>query len=135
MVSPSQPSFERFVAPPSPLLCGRWRLVQFTIKDVESLVRMGIVSEDASTELLDGMIVLKDRAARDQEPTVIGKDHRICVERLSNLRSLINSAARHVESQQPLVCNDTHVPEPDFMILRGSLEDYTDLPLPRMLFA
>ena len=128
MVSSTQSIFERFVAPPSPLLSGRWRVVQFTIKDAESLVRMGIVPEDASTELLHGMIVLKDRAARNQEPTMIGQDHRICVERFSTLRAQINSPARHVESQQPLVCSQTHVPEPDFVVLRGTLDGYTDLP-------
>ena len=41
---------------------------------------------------------------------------------------MIDNDRRHVESQQPLVCRDTHVPEPDFMILRGTLDDYTDLP-------
>lgn len=37
-------------------------------------------------------------------------------------------STRHVRSQQPLVCSETHVPEPDFMVLRGTLSDYTDLP-------
>jgi Uma2 family endonuclease len=26
------------------------------------------------------------------------------------------------------VCSDTHVPEPDFAVLRGTLDDYDDLP-------
>lgn len=92
------------------------------------MVRQGIVPEDASTELLDGMIVLKDRSARDQDPTMIGPDHRNSVERLSSLRKIIDSDLRHVESQQPLVCSEIHQPEPDFMVLRGRLEDYSDLP-------
>ena len=91
-------------------------------------MRMGIIPEDATTELLNGWIVLKDRSAVGQDPTMIGKDHTKCVERLSDLRSQINSAARHVESQQPLVCSETHVPEPDFMVLRGTLDDYADSP-------
>src|SRR5690606_28406901 len=37
-------------------------------------------------------------------------------------------STRHVRSQQPLVCSETHVPEADFMVLRGTLSDYTDLP-------
>lgn len=120
---------ERFVSPPEPVLSGRWRLVRFTREDAETLVRMRIIPEDATTELLNGMIVLKDRSARDEDPTMIGKDDRVCVERFSNLRIQINSEMRHVESQQPLVCSDTHVPEPDFMVLRGTLASYTDLPL------
>ena len=46
-------------------------------------------------------------------------------------RSRINSPARHVRSQQPLVCSETHVPEPDFMVLRGTLGDYADLKISR----
>ncbi len=41
---------------------------------------------------------------------------------------LINGHNRHVRSQQSLVCNETPVPEPDFMVLRGTLGDYADLP-------
>lgn len=128
MVANTPAISDRFVPPPHPLIDGRWRLVRFTRKDAEALVRQGIVPEDASTELLDGMIVLKDRSARDQDPTLIGPGHLETVERLSALRKLIDSDQRHVESQQPLVCSDIHQPEPDFMVLRGRLEDYEDLP-------
>lgn len=122
------PSAERFVPPPQPLLDGRWRVVRFTRADAEALVREGIIPEDASTELLDGVIVLKDRAATGEDPTMIGSDHRKCVERLSDLRGRINDESRHVQSQQPLVCSEIHVPEPDFAIIRGRLDDYDDLP-------
>ena len=97
-------------------------------QDAEKLVRDGIIPEDASTELLNGLIVHTDRSTQGEDPLMIGKGHRISVEKLSNLRTRINSAARHVEPQQPLVCNETHVPQPDFMVLRGKLEDYADLP-------
>jgi Uma2 family endonuclease len=107
----------------------RDRLVRFTLKDVQAMVRAGIIPEDASTELLNGLIVRKDRSARGEDPITIGNDHRICVERMSKLCKLIDNPARHVESQQPLVCSETHQPEPDFMVLRGTLSDYTDLPV------
>jgi hypothetical protein len=128
MVANSTNINDRFVPPPEPLLSGRWRLIRFTRKDAEALVQQGIIPEDASTELLNGMIVLKDRSARDQDPTMIGPDHRKSVERLSALRKVIDSDQRHVESQQPLVCSDIDQPEPDFMVLRGKLDDYDDLP-------
>jgi hypothetical protein len=119
---------ERFVPPPQPFVAGRWHLPRFTRRDAEKLVRLGIIPEDASTELLHGLIVLKDRAATGQDPMVIGNDHTKVVERLSDLRITINDSTRHVRTQQPLICSETHVPEPDFMILRGTLSDYTDLP-------
>lgn len=128
MVASTSSIADRFVPPPEPFIAGRWRVPRFTRSDAEALVRLGIIPEDATTELLHGLIVLVDRSARDQDPTMIGQDHRKCVERLSALRKVIDSASRHVESQQPLVCTETHVPQPDFMVLRGTLNDYADLP-------
>ena len=118
---------EQFVTPPAPMLDGRWQVVRFTRADAEAMMRLGIIPEDASTELLSGLIVLKDRSARDQNPTMIGRAHRKCVVRLAKLRSAIDDDRRHVESQQPLVCSETHVPEPDFMVVRGTIEAYEDL--------
>src|SRR5688500_6211916 len=105
MVARTWSTNERFVPAPREVLDGRWRLPRFTWRDAEALVRLGIIPEDASTELLNGLIVLKDRAARGQDPTMIGNDHTVAVERLSDLRGRINNAGRHVRSQQPLVCN------------------------------
>src|SRR3954467_576152 len=115
MVASSMTTAERFIPPPPEVLSGRWRLPRFTRQDAEFLVHQGIILEDASTELLHGLIVLKDRSASNQDPTMIGQDHRKCVERFSALRKVIDNDRRHVESQQPLVCSETHVPEPDFM--------------------
>lgn len=107
----------------------RRRLVaRFTRNDVAALVRLGIIPEDASTELLNGQVVLKDRAAQGADAMTIGKNHSETVERLSDLRTSINTPQRHVRSQQPLVCGETHEPEPDFMVLRGTLSGYVDLP-------
>jgi Putative restriction endonuclease len=128
MVSPRTDLVQRFRPPPPPVMTGRWRLIQFTRADAELLMRQGIIPEDASTELLDGLIVYTDRSAHGEDPLMIGKAHRIVVEKLSDLRTGINNEFRHVETQQPLVCHELHVPQPDFMVLRGKIEDYTDLP-------
>lgn len=128
MVAPNANISDRFAPPPKPFLEGRWHVPRLTRADAEAMVRIGVIPEDASTELLNGMIVLTDRSACEQDVTMIGQDHRVCVERFSALRSRIDSPTRHVESQQPLVCSDTHVPQPDFMVLRGVLADYSDLP-------
>lgn len=109
-------------------MAGRLRLLRFTRGDVEVMVRAGVIPEDASTELLNGLIVFKDRSAVGQDPETVGIDHTKCVELLSDLRGRINSPARHVRSHQPLFCSETHVPEPDLMVLRGTLDDYSDLP-------
>ncbi len=128
MVASPKALADRFMQPPAPFLAGRWLLPRFTRHDAETLIKSGVIPENASTELLNGAIVVKDRAASGENPFTIGQYHRRCVEQLSALRRSIDSSVRHVESQQPLVCSETHVPEPDFLILRGALADYTDLP-------
>ena len=45
-------------------------------------------------------LTLKDRAAKGEDPFMIGKDHRKAVERLSDQRARINDGRRHVQSQQ-----------------------------------
>jgi hypothetical protein len=128
MVANAIPVADRFATLPEPFLTGRWLVPRFTRGDVAALLHLGIIPEDASTELLEGLIVLKDRSATGQGPAMIGNEHRKCVERFSELRAAINTPARHVETQQPLICSETHVPEPDFMVLQGQLADYSDLP-------
>ena len=74
------------------------------------MVQAGIVPEDATTELLHGVLLHTDRATKGEDPLSIGEPHTICVEALSDLRANINSPTRHVRTQQPLVCSDTHEP-------------------------
>jgi hypothetical protein len=126
MVASSETIAERFTEAPKPFSEGRWLLPRFTCSDVDTLVQQGIIPEDASTELLDGLIVLKDRAATGANPYMIGREHRICVEQFSSLRKVIDNSDRHIETQQPLVCSETHRPEPDVLILRGTIKDYPD---------
>jgi Uma2 family endonuclease len=128
MVASTLSLTERFAPPNQPFVDGRLQLVRLTRKDAEAMMKLGIIPEDASTELLNGWVVLKDRSALGQDPTMIGTNHTLCVELLSDLRFRINNSSRHVRSQQPLVCSETHVPEPDFMVLRRTVRDYADIP-------
>jgi hypothetical protein len=128
MVASVKSVSERFAPMPEEFSRGRWLFPKLTRSDAEAMMRLGIIPEDASTELLNGLIVHKDRAAVGENPLMVGREHRKCVEQLSDLRIQIRSEVRHVQSQQPLVCSETHVPEPDFAVIRGTLDDYTDLP-------
>jgi Uma2 family endonuclease len=97
--------------------------MKFTRRDLPVLVRMGMIPEDASTELLDGMILLTDRSAVGEDILRVGRSHRITVERLSRLSQVLDTQHRHVETLQPLNCEDTQEPEPDFMVVEGKLDD------------
>jgi hypothetical protein len=126
MVAHTDSIADRFMLAPEPVLSGRSHLVKFKRSDLPALVRLGIVPEDATTELLNGMIVLVDRAAEGEDILRVGRSHRITVERLSRLSNSIDTPLRHVECQQPLACGDTQEPQPDFMVVRGILNDLDD---------
>jgi hypothetical protein len=118
----------RLPVPPS-ALNGRGALVRFTVRDMRAMLEQGVIPEDATTELLHGVIVLKDRSDRGDEPTVHGTKHRKCVSRLAELGSRIDSSAQHVQTQLPLICGDDEAPEPDFAVVRGTVDTY-DAQLP-----
>ena len=113
---------------PPAWVAGRPPPVRFTGQDIDDMVRIGIVPEDASTELLDGMLVHANRAKLGEDPLTVGDDHTKCVEQMSDLRTQINNDARHVRSQTPLICSGTDRPQPDFIVVRGRLRDYTARP-------
>jgi Uma2 family endonuclease len=111
-----------------------------TIKDVQTMVKVGIVPEDASTELLHGVLVYTDRAATSDAPVdprtyverfdlkgsriLEGADHNYVVSGLAELATSINSPLRHLRTQSTLVCSETHAPIPDAVILRGPRTNY-----------
>ena len=121
---------ERFApsSPPEFAGPGRLRPIRFTWDEVQELVRLGIVPEDASVELLDGLIVPVERGTNGEESSVPGRLHTIVVERMSDFRTRINGPTRHVETQQSLRCSPTFVPLPDFAVIRGRLQDYLSDP-------
>jgi len=104
------------------------------------MVKAGIVPEDASTELLHGVLLYTDRGATsdpDLDPQqyverfdlkgsaiVEGADHNYVVSGLAELALSINSPLRHLRTQSTCVCSETHAPVPDAVILRGPRTDY-----------
>jgi len=100
--------------------------VRFTVAGVLGMIRQGILPEDARTELLDGILVHKDRSEQGGDPMALGPRHRKGVRRLAALSARIDSPERHAQSQLPIVCGEGEMPEPDFAIIRGTDDDYDD---------
>ena len=115
----ANPVADPFPPPAAWVAARRSAPVPLTWRDVEVMARAGTVPEDATTELLHGVLVPTDRSKTGEDPLGIGDDHVFTVEALSNLRIVINGSSRHVQSQQPLICSETHTPQPDFVVVRG----------------
>ena len=106
------------------MLSGRGEIVRFTVNDVLEMMRQGILTEDARTELLNGIVVRKDRSDLGGDTLMHGSKHRTCIRRLTVLVARIDTPLRHAQIQLPIICADDEMPEPDFAIVRGTDTDY-----------
>ena len=103
--------------------------VRFTVSDALKMVQHQILPEDARIELLDGLLVYRDRfdlGGGGGGQIVPGVKHSFVIKALTQLTFRINNARRHLMTQDTLICSDTHAPICDGTILRGTLDDYRD---------
>ncbi len=85
----------------------------------------GYLAEGAPIELLDGMLVWKDRRDHEGSITVVGIRHIAALENLDLL--LQRDTDGHgcfVRSQQPIQLSDVNMPEPDVMVIRGARAEF-----------
>lgn len=102
---------------------GSWlRLMPLSIEQYHRMIDAGILPEDTSVELLDGMLVPKDRGAAGGDPMVIGEEHAYVVNQLANLLVRLDRTRMHIQTQQPIVIPEAGgEPEPDAaIVLRSS---------------
>ena len=90
------------------------------------MIKAGIVHEGASIELIDGVLIHKDRSASGEDPMSIGKEHRLVVSLLGRLDADLAQRGYHMQIQNPLSLSPYDEPEPDGVILRGGPRVYTD---------
>jgi hypothetical protein len=112
------------VAIPRSALSSRGGFVRFTVDDVQIMLAQGVLPEDSTTELLNGLVVHKDRSDVGGEPLTHGPKHRSCIRRLIAQVQKIDTTARHAQVQLPIVCGVDQMPEPDFAVIRGTDADY-----------
>jgi len=98
----------------------RWNVRQF-----ERFLESGILEPETRCELLDGYVVIKDRAATGDDPMNIGARHACITDALSRkLQSLFDGVHWSVRTQNPLLINDYTQPEPDLAVIHGRGADY-----------
>ncbi|MBV8782230.1 MAG: Uma2 family endonuclease, partial [Phycisphaerae bacterium] len=119
------PTAKTLPIPPS-AIAGRGVVHQFDVNEALGVLRCGEIPEDASLELLNGFLVHIDRSAVGGDSTMHSPGHRKSVRKLTALAAHIDTATRHVQIQSPIICGKRQMPEPDFAIVKGSDDDYTD---------
>lgn len=90
------------------------------------MIKAGIVHDGAPIELIDGVLIHKDRSASGEDPMSIGKEHRVVVSLLHEVDVDLAERGCHMQTQNPLSLPPYDEPEPDGAILRGRPRAYAD---------
>lgn len=102
-------------------------LVPITVDQLHQMIRNGILQDGDPIELIDGLLVRKDRSARGENLMTYNPRHALLVSRLQRLLTLsCESAGLYLRIQLPVTLGNISAPEPDLAVVRGTEEDYTD---------
>ena len=93
--------------------------------EYERMIEQGILRSGEPYELLDGLLVFKDRSARGEDPMTIGRDHLMAVQMLAMLSGKLRRHGCYMQTQGPVVMPNFSEPEPDGAIIAGRPTDYS----------
>jgi hypothetical protein len=102
------------------------RIARLTVDQVHAMIEAGIVHEGAPIELIDGVLIHKDRSASGEDPMSTGKEHSLVVSLLGELDADLAQRGCHMQTQNPLSLPPHDEPEPDGATLRGRPRAYTN---------
>jgi len=100
-------------------------LEPLTVEQYHAMIEQGILLEGSPIELIDGLLVRKDRRDKGGSIMTVGPRHANTIVRLSRLlESLVDGQQAHSRSQQPVTLDGTNEPEPDVSLVLGDFDDY-----------
>jgi poly-gamma-glutamate synthesis protein (capsule biosynthesis protein) len=100
---------------------GRLELLPLSVEQYDRMIEEGILPEDTGVELLDGVLVRKDRGDAGGDPMTVGESHAYVVRQLAHLGHRLDPARMHLQTQQPIIIPGAGEPEPDAAIVRRPL--------------
>ncbi len=102
-------------------------LVPISADLYQQMIERGILLEGAPIELIDGLLVRKDRSARGENLMNYGRQHALLLKRRFRwLSGWCDAIGYSLQNQSPVTLNEFSVPEPDLSIVRGTEEDYRE---------
>jgi Uma2 family endonuclease len=107
-------------------LAARVRFAPLTVDQYHRMIETGILPEGAPLELLDGMLVRKDRSAAGEDPMTIGKRHGMTVDQIAFLLARLLPKGFYLRCQGPLSFPPEQEPEPDAAVIKGQPRDYAE---------
>lgn len=102
-------------------------IVPITVDQYQLMLDTGILQDGDPIELIDGLLVRKDRSARGENLMTHNPRHALLVSRLQRLlASFCESAGLYLRIQLPVTLSHINSPEPDIAVVRGTEEGYSD---------
>lgn len=98
---------------------------RWTTDEYHELIKHGLIADGAPLELIDGVLVHKERGEGGHTMTY-GPRHAYSVAQLADLNSLLKPHGFHIRTQLPVTIAPNHEPEPDGAVIRGIAFDYKD---------
>lgn len=99
--------------------------VVFTVEQFHRMLADGIVGDGEPVELINGVLLPKNRAARGENLMVHGKRHAVAIAQISELLApLLARAGCHLRAQLPVTLSSNSEPEPDVAVVSGRSNDY-----------
>jgi hypothetical protein len=105
-------------------------LATVTVDQYARMIASGIIPEGAPIELLDGLLVRKDRARKGDDIMSIGEDHARAVNLAHEALLAVRALGCFVQVQQPIRIAPENAPEPDITVVAGQAGDYRRFPGP-----
>lgn len=75
---------------------------RLTVDQYEAMLAKGILEEGAPIELLDGLLVRKDRAARGKDPMTVDTQHALAVKKIARLAAQFEKQGCHLGIHTPV---------------------------------
>lgn len=101
-------------------------LVPLNVEQYHQMIESGILVVGAPVELLDGLLVRKDRSQAGKDATTVGHYHAWVIAQLSGELAVLRQYGCHARIQQPITIPPQSEPEPDVTIARGTPRDFRD---------
>lgn len=104
---------------------GKVEVAPLTVEQYEHMIETEILPEGAPIELIDGLLVRKDRAKAGGDPMTVGAAHQLVMNRIAQLAALFEGHGCFLALQGPIRIPPDQEPEPDASIVRGRPDDYS----------
>ncbi len=97
-------------------------VVPLTVEQYHSMRENGILDEDEPVELIDGLLVYKDRGGA----LPVSPLHSFVTHRMARLVPVLEEQGCHLRLENPITLPPSHEPEPDGAVVRGHPADFLE---------